>query len=219
MNILYEYESELTGPIPVTSGSDVGSVVLDELAAWNGRPETDPAVYPLLSKYWEPIGIEWTPSGTPWSAAYISWVSAQGDRGFPSKAAHWQYVEAVLRGDVPGWAAYSISKNQGAVPIAVGDILVRPRGSGNPSTAEYWYTHGDVVGSIDGGMANLYGGNLSDTNKLAQRIEVDGDGIATGKIRDYVVILKREKKSPVYALGIFLIATVAGIAWITTKKK
>lgn len=215
-NILFRFNDSLEGSIPEGDGSKISEALFQELDIWQGRKETDPAVYPSLAKYWQPIGIDWSPSGTPWSAAFISWVSKQGDSGFPASAAHWQYIEAVSGGEVPGWGAFSIPKNQGAVPLAVGDILIRPRGSGDPSSAEYWFTHGDIVGSIDGGFANLYGGNLSDTAKLAQRIAVDSDGIATGSIRDYVIILKRQKKRFPWIVILGALG-IGGFLW--TKRK
>jgi hypothetical protein len=220
LNIIYELEAKTAGPIPIKSGVPVGDIVISEFNSWDGRAETDPGVLPILTKYWEPIDIEWTPSGTPWSAAYISWVAKQVDSGFPATAAHWQYADAVIRGDVPGWTGHSILQNQARVPLAVGDILVRPRGSGDRSTASFWYTHGDIVGKIADGKAYLYGGNLSDTNKIAAVIPVDSQGYATAKIRDYVVILKGEKKSRAALLtGLALIAITGGILWMTKKKK
>ena len=218
LNILYKIEDELAGPIPVGGGSPIAAPLFEELEGWKGVKESDPSVRGRLEKYWEPVQIdEWSPSGTPWSAAFVSWVSREGDRGFPSVAAHWQYVDAVVRGDVPGWGAYSILENQGAVPLQVGDILIRPRGSGQSYTKEYWYTHGDIVGAVRDGYAELYGGNLGDTAKLATRIQLAPNGVAEGRIRDYVSILKREKKSGPSALILGALGIVGGVLWTQSK--
>jgi hypothetical protein len=107
---------------------------------------------------------------------------------FKAGASHYKYTENIINGLSPGWKAYSLTKGNSI--IKVGDVLIRPRGSGQPSSKEYWYTHGDVVYKIEGGVAYLAGGNLGDTAKIAAKINVDSNGLATDT-KNYIVTLKK----------------------------
>ncbi len=143
----------------------------------------------MLSNYWTHVGLaksDWTADGTPWSAAFISYQLK--NYGFKPAASHYMYTEQVVNGSSPNWKAYSLSK--GKSKISIGDVLVRPRGSGEPKDKPYWYSHGDVVYKIESGVAYLAGGNLGDTAKIASKINLDSNGVAKDT-KNYLVILKK----------------------------
>ena len=189
MNVIVDIEETL-GPvqIPSTGGwPPVGSAALMELGQWAGQVETDSSVQTRLGNYWELSGTsQWTP-GTAWSSAFLGWLM-QGS-GFPAHPAHFQYVEDIADGEVPGWTAYSIPQSMG-VPVKVGDVLVRPRTVANSkSDKEYWWSHGDAVWKIEGNKAHLIGGNRSNT-VLSSTINLDEEGRATNT-GDYLILLRK----------------------------
>lgn len=194
-NVMKKFANELDAPELSIGGrgidsSTFGLLVQGQLDFWKGKKEsTSSPQYEMLTAYWSHVGLgknEWTPGGVPWSAAFISFQLMSYN--FKAGASHYKYTENIINGLSPGWKAYSLTKGNSI--IKVGDVLIRPRGSGQPSSKEYWYTHGDVVYKIEGGVAYLAGGNLGDTAKIAAKINVDSNGLATDT-KNYIVTLKK----------------------------
>ena len=210
-NIINVIESELgtVDTIPASGVGLVSSRIAQELGFWQdgNRLETDQGAHARLKKYWDNISYgSWTPTGTAWSAAFVSYLLR--DTGFPGESAHYAYSQQIADGKAPGWTAYSIPKNQGRIQLNPGDILVRPRGSGTPQDAEYWYSHGDVVWHV-GQDAVLVGGNLGESAKVAERIQVDSKGYPIGPITRYTLILKKKKDTTLMWLGLGALGVLA----------
>ena len=206
-NIIDELAEGLPSDVPKSSGIvGVGARAKDELMRWGTRSETDPATQPYLAKYWNTVGVsDWTPS-IPWSAAFVSHLMKP--YGLPSEAAHWRYTQAIVDGEIPNWKAYAI---KGPVQLAVGDVLVRPRGSGTPQDDEYWWSHGDVVYQTDRSGTRWVGGNLGDKLKSGQLTTVDGKADLRGL---YTILLRPQKKSIVgIALG------VGVLLWLVSRNQ
>lgn len=192
-NVFKKFANELPPP-----GSSIGGVGIDnegftkavesQLTFWSGKKEsTSEPQYSMLKTYWDHVGLsEWTPKGVPWSAAFISYQLKS--YGLKAAASHYKYTELIITGKTPGWKAYSLSKGKSI--ISIGDILVKPRGSGEPKDKPYWYSHGDVVYKIESNIAYLAGGNVSDTAKTAAKISLNEDGKANNT-HPYIVILKK----------------------------
>lgn len=198
-NVIKKFAQDLPKPDLIAgvygnNNSKITDFIQKELDFWKGKKEKDSGPeYERLKLYWSNIGWgtgQWTASSKPWSAAFISYVMNKTTAGFKGAPSHYKYTENVVNGLSSGWKAYSLSK--GDAKISIGDILVRPRGSGDSSSSEYWYSHGDVVYKIEGNTAILAGGNLGDTAKIASRINLDSNGIAKDT-KDYLVILRKVK--------------------------
>lgn len=199
-NIMKKWANDLSPAGMAIGGTGMDTLHLkllteSQLNFWKGRKEkgTGPEYQTLLA-YWAKIGMappSWTYNGTPWSAAFISWI-LMSERlvgaNFPGAASHMKYTENIINNKGPGWQAYSLTK--GKAFINVGDVLIKPRGSGKPKDDPYWYSHGDLVYKIENGVAFLAGGNVGNTAKIAAKIKLDSEGRAnkTGK---YIVILKK----------------------------
>ena len=194
-NVMKKFANELPAPLNTIGGFGIDSNVFkmsvqSQLDFWKGKKEsTSNPQFGMLTAYWNHVGLnknEWTPGGVPWSAAFISFqLSAYN---FKPAASHYKYTEQIIGGLSPGWQAFSLTK--GPSKISVGDVLIRPRGTGTPKSKEYWYTHGDVVFKIEGGIAYLAGGNLGDTAKVAAKINVNTNNVASDT-GNYIVILKK----------------------------
>lgn len=216
MNVI----DELEAPLPTVgsmSGSGVPGIqrrIGSELAAWKGHTETDPEGMARLEEYWSGIDYPgWHPVDTPWSAAFVSYTLRQA--GFPQRAAHYQYVKAIIDGQVPGWKAYSIPKNAASLTIHPGDVLIRARGSaGSPDEDAYYWTHGDVVYRVEDGRADLAGGNLSDSAMITKSIQVDASNRPTSSLGSYRIILKKKPGYLKWIVGAGLI----GAGWYWLKK-
>jgi len=193
MNILFDLEDKLTGVSGSFSDVDM-SITEKELSNWSGKTEENPSMYPILKRYWDYVkfGDNWTPTGTAWSSAFISFV-LQNEQ-FPSRSAHYLYVQDIINGNFPSWVAFSIPKSK-ALRLNVGDVLVRPRSSSNTST------HGDVVYKIENGLAYLVGGNVSNTAKVVGTLKVDSNGTLQEPIKNYLIILKKKAKTNPLLIG------------------
>ena len=194
-NVMKKFANELPAAGETTSiyGSTNASItktVQEQLDFWNGKKEKSSGPeYDRLKVYWDSINkSDWTATGTPWSAAFVSYCLQQLNTGFKGAASHYKYTENVIGGRSSGWKAFSLTK--GDAIINIGDVLVRPRGSGTRDKEEYWYSHGDVVYKIQNNVAYLAGGNLGDTAKIAARISLDSSSKASDT-KDYIVILKK----------------------------
>jgi hypothetical protein len=197
---------------PIKSGVSIEADIQNEQAKWQGKKETEMAE--TLSQYWDLVGVSnWTPSGLPWSAAWVSWMMR--DHGLNPQAAHWRYVDDTIKGKNSGWKAYAFLHHPN-IEISEGDIVVRPRGSGAPQSAEFYQTHGDIVASVSPSRAITYGGNLSDTMSKSGELKLEN-----GKLTDpgqYLVILKKKKKLIPTAIPLVLIFVVAGgLLWSLKK--
>jgi hypothetical protein len=152
---------------------------------WNrgARVETDPAMHPIIRRYWSEgvyEGIQQPPVNIPataWSAAFIAWVvneAGGGDRfgkfGLESQyraqhrpSAHRFYLEAAKHNQNnalpnPFWS-FRIDK----VKPEVGDIVIKSR-SGSGATYENFEgadTHGDIVVEVRRNQIVVIGGNVS----------------------------------------------------------
>jgi hypothetical protein len=194
-NVIKKFANEFPPPEDSIGGSGIDTAtfktsVESHLSFWKGKIESNTGVeYDMLSNYWTHVGLaksDWTAGGTPWSAAFISYQLKS--YGFKPAASHYMYTEQIINGSSPNWKAYSLSK--GNSKISIGDVLVRPRGSGEPKDKPYWYSHGDVVYKIESSVAYLAGGNLGDTAKIASKINLDSNGVAKDT-KNYLIILKK----------------------------
>ena len=157
----------------------------------------------VLSKYWTNLGISnWSAGGTPWSAAYVSWIMGQIDSTFPKSSAHRRYAKKGLdnrNAKKSGYRLYSLNRETQKIKCQLGDVLVAPRGKpAKKGQTEYLYSHADVVYKIDGNIAYLAGGNLSDTNRTQMKVTLNADGSYNGLVKipwkskgHYLVVLKR----------------------------
>lgn len=210
-NIITDMAEDLpfkVGSIPASGVSSAPSRIAQELAAWNGKIETDPSMLPRLTAYWSNLNYAPWSTNTAWSAAWVSWV-LRGE-GFPGASAHRDYTQAIVQGEIPEWKAYSIAKNLDKIRLEPGDVLVRSRGSAPPTdkSGDYYKSHGAIVFRITKtGLAEIVGGNSSDTVRVESRFQVDNKGRPTHGLGDYQIILKRAKKKwlqwmiPLFVLG------------------
>ena len=189
MSVINDYERSLRSLSQVVSSKNlpISRAVSDEFSFWKNKTELSPSAYPRLKAYWDSVnfGSNWTPSGTPWSAAFVSHLLKPYN--LPGSGAHWEYVKGAMEGK-GGWKAFSIPKNIGKIQVSVGDVVVGPRSGG------YYRSHGDVIYKIENGKAYTIGGNLSDTVKRGETINLDTSNTILDSGR-YKIILK---KNPVY---------------------
>jgi hypothetical protein len=180
--------------------SKITEAVKAENKKWNGKKETDPAISSTLIKYWKGL-VNVTAKqmqsssyqeGLPWSAAYISWIAKQADPSFPSSSAHRNYAASGLRNRNKAknnsWKLYSLSREQQPILCQVGDILVGGRGG------KYENSHGDIVWSVKPSekIAYLAGGNVSNTNKIYIKINLNNDLTYDAvKVGKYLTVMKK----------------------------
>jgi len=170
--------------IPDSFVSGITERISEQLEAWSGKKESDPSMLDTLRAYWDSVG--WTNWGgntdIPWSAAFVSHVLG-GD--FPAESAHRKYVQRVIDEDDNAWQAFSVPKNIERLRLRPGDVLVKPRSGG------WGNSHGAVVYRIRDGVAELAGGNVSNTAKIEDEIPVDPEGRPTEGMGPWLVVLKR----------------------------
>jgi hypothetical protein len=210
MNQLIAIEASLPSVPGTIKGSNlaVADKIDQELQAWNGYTEHDIAVRPRLVEYWQPYWWDNDPD-VPWSAVFISYLLQ--DQNFSGSPQHLQYVKNVIAGESSGWTAFSIPKNQKRIQLNIGDVLVRPRSGSDTAT------HGDIVYKISNGKAFLVGGNVSNTAKIVGSLDVDSNGVLTGPVSGYLVILKKKA-----ALGKIIFPMLIGagaVAAVLMRKK
>ena len=146
-----------------------------------------------------------------WSTAFINYLIKSADEDWSMKAsnktppngkeaahlganrnsygadAHWGYVIAVAQGASPHWAAWDI--RAGKYKAQVGDILVKGRASPIPRAYD---SHGDLVYKIEDNEAKLVGGNVSQTAKEVDQIQLDSDGFySANNLGTYTILLKK----------------------------
>lgn len=194
-NVIKKMANDLPSGVGIKGGVGIPQQsftqdVQSQLDFWKGKKESrEEPQYSMLNRYWTNVGWkqnQWTPSGVPWSAAFISFQLKP--YSFKPAASHYSYTEQIINGKSPGWKAFSLTK--GNCLINIGDVLIRPRAFGDPKSSKYYNTHGDVVYKIESGIAYLAGGNLSDTAKIAAKINIDSNGVSN-KTGEYLVILKK----------------------------
>jgi hypothetical protein len=187
--------------------SKLTNIVVTENGLWGNQSvsETGAEAIPMLKKYWENVGEKFEPTSdywttkAAWSAVYISWVITQVDGTFPKKTAHREYAKVGLENrnsKKGGWNLFSLSREKKKIRAQVGDVLIKPRGSGKkPGTEDevlkYGASHGDVVWNISGDKAYLAGGNLGQTNKVDIEVKLNSDGSYLKNTEEYIVVLKR----------------------------
>jgi len=206
MSILTELKKELEATSlneQLQTRTQLQNQLAKELQYWQGKTEVDQDVFSKLKTYWDYVnfGDNWSPSGTPWSSAFVSY--ALRGQNFPKKASHWQYIDEIIKNPSSGWQAYNLDKSQNTV-LQVGDVLIRPRDG-------FYATHGDIVSQIVDGKAILIGGNLSNTAKIARRIEVDANGRALVSLSPYQIILKKKGNSSKPSFFLFPILGLTGL--------
>ena len=176
-----------TTPIEGKGLTGLEAIVESEIAFWSGKDENHTEAYARLKQYWDNLAWTtdmWTPSSVPWSAAFISYVAQKADQTFPASAAHRLYAADAWTGRQSGGAWHAFSLTQELVKVQVGDILVKPR------SGAWSNTHGDIVYKIEGDIAYLAGGNVSDTGKEVGNISLTSVSVSTNP-SPYVVILKK----------------------------
>lgn len=185
--------------------SAVADAANAELARFGGMNETDASAAPLLREYWMTgAGLKDAAARaaiverTAWSAASISFVvlrtlsGAGSTATFPRSAGHWQYVGAAIRNDfsqAPRPAFYGFPPfGDGSEPVQVGDIVGTPRTTALDDYADAlkaafrkktddqaYPSHFDIVVAIEGSVASLVGGNVSNTVKRT-KLDLQPDG-------------------------------------------
>ncbi|WP_299844154.1 DUF2272 domain-containing protein [uncultured Roseovarius sp.] len=125
-----------------------------------------------------------------WSAAFISYCMQTAGAGtsFPYSSGHYKWMNKAIRNRQKGHAkAALVGYRPTEIPLAVGDLLGKPRGDGvtyenAPSTG--WYTsHSDIVVEIDTAakQAFIIGGNVGQTvSRISVDITDDGRLASTG---------------------------------------
>jgi hypothetical protein len=161
----------------------------EDIVFWKGKKETNPEVGPVLQTYWKQVGLNYSLSqlqssdfqqGNPWSAAYISSLIKRwsGSNQFRYSASHSNYViqarQAKLQSDKKAmyWAF-----EMGQLPVEIGDILIRNRGSNATLSTITSGTllHGDIVVEKKDSQIFLQGGNLSNSvQRYAMPVDKDG---------------------------------------------
>ncbi len=193
-NIIARIAAQLpvVAKMPRSAAPGVSQRVEEELAAWEGRRETEKSMWERLKLYWDTVpSFGWDGSvGVPWSAVFVSHVVG-GD--FPASASHYKYVKKAMEDDSP-WEVYSVEKNLDKVELQPGDVLVKPRGGSD------YNSHGAVVYKVENGVAEVVGGNVGNTAKVEDRIPVDDRGRPTEGMGPWLLIMKR-RASPLRIVG------------------
>lgn len=161
-----------TTPTPEPPKRSVADQARAEQKAWGGLIESDDRAEPALVEYWEAalgahpeavFGRNWKEQ--PWSAAFITYVANKANPGSlkPSRA-HWDYMRAGLTAG-PGQYRTLDPHRQG---LEVGDIIVHNRSGETNTFADialkgFAPSHGDIVTNIEGGIATITGGNVSNS--------------------------------------------------------
>ena len=187
-NVIEDIEATLgiEDVIPDSGVPGIFERIAGQLEGWNGRKETDPSMLDTLAEYWDSVGWSGWAGDTsiPWSAAFVSWIQG-GD--FPGASSHRKYVQSIVDGEAPDWIAVSIPKNEDRIRLNPGDVLVKPRPGG------WGNSHGAVVWKVEGGKADLVGGNVSNTAKIEASINVDQEGRLLNGAAPYLVVLKKKR--------------------------
>lgn len=147
-----------------------------ELAWWNGRKETDPAVAKRLVKMWQQgAGWGWVTMANihqvdneyPWSSAGLSYLVRKVYTMWPKAASHSEYTIWARERRKAGEQSM-IALNPDEYRPVPGDIIVKHRGSFNGTLDQLYNgatSHGDIVISNSGGQVKAIGFNLGDTVK------------------------------------------------------
>jgi hypothetical protein len=210
MSVFDSYAEGLGQVGTLITGSDLNISAQNEIDAWDGYVETDPAVQDRLALYWSNLGENWT-NTKHWSAAFVSYLLR--NQGFKGNNAHWAYTRDIIAGssDYPGWKAYNLPWNiyGTGVELNVGDLLVKKRSGSNTSG------HADLVYRVDpeSGSAYVIGGNMSDSVSSRRIDLMEGRRIGDS---DYQIILKRHGGLGKKNQMLWLLAA-GGLAWIFLK--
>lgn len=126
----------------------------------------------------------------PWSAAFISYCMQQAGAGtsFPYSSGHATWIVRSIKNKKAGkLSAPLVGFKPGEIPLAVGDIVGKPRQTGitydNAVTKGWFISHTDIVVEIDLAkkVAYVIGGNVGQSvSKAEVAITADGKLKATG---------------------------------------
>ncbi|HYD20016.1 MAG TPA: DUF2272 domain-containing protein [Flavipsychrobacter sp.] len=178
---------------------DVVASAMAELEYWDGRKETDDALLDRLKDYYRAAGVnvdKWTKDqiqDTAWSSAFISYVVKNANGGdFKYSTSHSQYViDSVankMQDNNRGFYGYRISEDK----LQPGDIVVYARQTGvDYLTNSAYQSHGDVVVKVEGEVAYVVGGNVSNGVTM-KKIYLKEGYFDQSKNRDkYFVIVRK----------------------------
>ena len=156
---------------------NVARIAQAEVEKWDNRKEDDPDMKETLVQYARNLGLDdnfFVPEsdggeGNPWSAGFISAImDAAGVSGFDSSASHRTYMQSAKRNRDAGNETGQIAYKPDEVEIQDGDVLCKPRGTGDGYENIGPMNHCDIYV----GNRQAAGGNLSDTAKLTPAANV-----------------------------------------------
>lgn len=185
----------------------ISRIALGEAKFWREgqRNEVDPRVVTRLQAYWAVVGQKVTPEqlkdskfqeAHPWSAVCISWIvkRAGGGKDFKYSAAHSVYTAAAKKNLLQGATNPFKARDAKTTAIAVGDIIVQPRGNESVTYEDIddgkpHATHGDIVVAIQDGKAITIGGNVSHSVKQTV-VKLNSDGTISSN--QYIAVVRRD---------------------------
>ena len=150
---------------------DAVKVAIDEWQKWNmgEAKENSSKMYSRLRDYWRSVGWgdnAWTPSGVAWSSAFISYVMKKANAGgdFKYSSSHSSYIRAAVKNRKQNnknpFKAYRLNERK----AEVGDLVCYARQSGiGYDTITGYKSHCDIIVGIDKGVAEVIGGNVSNS--------------------------------------------------------
>lgn len=132
----------------------------------------------------------------PWSAVYVSFMMNRALDTWKTSTAHWSYAHDALQNRFQKkkgtWVLFTLYDDQKWISVQEGDVLLKPRAGSR------YNSHGDIVWKVDykEKLAYLAGGNLSDTNKINNTIQVRMSGNRLyydlpSSTSDYLLVIKK----------------------------
>jgi len=178
---------------------------LAELNAWDYGviKEGDPKTMDRIRAYWkEGAGVKnWDDQkmvSEAWSAALISYLMKKSGAGndFKYSPSHSVYLREAIKNRKENNANPFKGYKPEEMPIAVGDLVGRPRQTGvTYDTTSPYLSHSDMVIGIKDGFADTVGGNVSNSVKIT-KVPLTADGkIDNSKVHGekYFVVVKNNK--------------------------
>lgn len=174
-----------------------------------GHEETEEPFSTTINKYWRAVDPASLLTGkdvnVPWSAAFISYVMTQADQGTPKAfrvaRAHRTYIRWAINNrlnSVPG--ARFIGWPLSLRVIEPGDIIGKFRENDDDSidgmtydeaalTTKSYGAHCDLVVAVNGQVADVIGGNVSDSVTKTQ-LRLNPDGTLPGSPTSWFVAIE-----------------------------